>query len=436
MTAVTAVYTRPMDETPLAPSENAVLRPVAEGRWELSAGEAHFQLDEAALAVLALFDGLRTLPEVALEGRRRGLSVPPAALEGFAGALAREGLLVPAAGLSLRPRPGVRTGCACCGFCCHLPVGPLPAGEVARLEALEWADVVRPEPWRVEEGGETWLAQTADGVCCFFDSDGLCGIHRVFGEAAKPAPCRLFPVAGVRRAGALRVGLSFECRGRGRLGDAAVPLADAAGQLEPVLRQVLSSYPVLADADPGGLLAGALRGAPPPGPEAVLRRLADVAVPLLDEGSLGFDGLLADVERLGRALWEGTDNAFLAADQEPALEAVAALRRVDPAPGAAHPADRPDLAAHYVGYLDNQVFLGEPMGRLGVAAGLSLLGVAYLVARWLAQDRAAVSGRAEVSLDDVVVGISRAVGLLTCLDRIDEVAGAGARCLREAAGRV
>ncbi len=427
-----------MDDTPLAPSEAARLVRRSEGCWDLSAGEAVFHLDEAALAVLALFDGLRTLPGIVAEGRRRGLAVPSAALEGFARSLAEEGLLVPATDLPLRTRPGVRVGCARCGYCCHLPVGPLPPEEVARLEALDWAGAGRqaPDSWLRRASGDAWLAQSEDDVCCFLDPDRLCRIHRTFGEAAKPAPCRLFPLAGVRRAGALRVGLNYECRGLHLTGEGGDPISEAAADLEGVLRQVLADYPVLADADPGGLLARAVSGAPSPGPEAVLARLADVVLPLLDEGDLGFDGLLGDLARLGGCLHEATDNIFLAQDQQVALDGLAALRRGDPEPPAACPSDRPDLAAHVLGYLGNQVFLGEPQGRLGVAAGVALLVAAWLLARRLARTRAVAAGREEVTAEDVVVGLSRAVGLLTCLDGIDEVRGAGGRCVREGIERL
>jgi len=405
------------------------------GRYTLTLGEDgdRFRLDDAALALVDLFDGLRTLPEVAEAARRRGLSAPLPAIQGFAAALRDAGLLVPSAELPLEAAPDARVTCTRCGHCCHLPVGPLTAESAASLRALDWGDEEAPEQPLAGDGA-AWLAQTEEGACVFLEEDGRCQIHRRFGAQAKPDPCRLFPLAPVRRAGRVLVAPNYECPGMAAALREGVSVADEAAELEPIIRRSYSGYPVLLEGDTGGHLARAAGGATTP--EAALTDLAAVALGLLEEGTLGFAALLNDTERIARHARDAAPNTYLRRQQDAALAALCDERAGTAAPAVSHPADRAPVSDLYLGWLRGQVFLGEPMGRLGVGAGLSVLALTYLVARRLAKLEAREAARSEVSDEDAAAGLSLALGSISALDGIDEIDGAGGRCLREALARL
>lgn len=428
-----------MNDQPLTLVADARFDRAEAGRFTLSlaGGGDRFHLDEAALVLIGLFDGVRTLPEVEQAARSRGLRWPPGALEGLAEALARAGLLVPAADLPLETVPGLRVTCTRCGNCCHLPVGPLPDADVARILGLDWAaagETAPVEPTVRRAGEDAWLAQTDDGACVFLEPDRLCRIHRCFGAEHKPDACRLYPLSSVRRAGRLLVGLAYDCPGLGEATVAGTSLAEAAAEIEPIIRLAYGDYPVLPAMDAGGRLAEAMDGAS--GPEEALRGLAAAALGLVDEGTLGFSGLLRETERLVRVARDTAASPWLRRQQEGIAAVLGDERMGAPLPPVALAAGRPPLSDYYLGFLRNRVFLGEPMGRLGVAAGLAVLVMTWLLARRAARVEARSAGRTEVTLEDAAAGLALAVAAGGALDRIDELANAGGACLREALGRL
>ncbi|MBL4848386.1 MAG: YkgJ family cysteine cluster protein [Planctomycetes bacterium] len=92
---------------------------------------------------------------------------------------------------------GIRFRCRQCGDCCRSFPVTLSPSEAERYEARDWSalgilgPVVR---WRREGGANVpRLARKRDGSCRFLAEDGLCEVHRNFGEAEKPLACRLYP---------------------------------------------------------------------------------------------------------------------------------------------------------------------------------------------------------------------------------------------------
>jgi len=431
-----------MCEPALTLSASARLRRSSGERFELSAedGDEVFRLDDPAVAILTLFDGVRTLEDVLVTAGRRGLSAPRSTLESFVRSLADAGLLVPSSTLPLRTVPGARLVCTGCTHCCHLHVGPLTDADLTQLEALDWAAVGlrTPTPWLQRgEPGEAYLAQTPEGPCVFLDDDGLCRIHRHFGEEAKPSPCRQYPLNGVRRGGEVRLGCTYECRGLAQAHEEGRLLSDEAVALEPSIRRTLESQPVLQAADPGQRMWRSVAGPDAPkAPEAGLAALGQAVCEVVPEGQVGLDALLDDLRELARESLAAISSPRLRHEQEAMVRGLDDLARGTPPPRARHAADRPPLSTFYLGWLRNQVFIGEPLGYLRIAGHVSLLVVTYLLGRRLACSLADAAGRDAVTLEDAAEGLGRAQGGFRCVRRLDAVSGVGARCIREALARL
>ena len=249
------------------------------------------------------------------------------------------------------------------------------------------------------------MAQGADDACVFLDPDGLCRVHKVFGEEAKPDPCRLFPLVALRRAGRVRVGLTYECSGLERAAAEGAPVSDEVARLADVVRRSLEDYAVLPDLDPSGILWGIVAAAPSLG--EALGGLSERVAARCPEGSLGVDGLLDDLVRLATDARDQAPSAFLRAEEDAALAGLIDLRAKT-----ACPSDGQD--GLLLDYVRSQVFLGEPTGRLGDAAGVAMIAVAVALARTHPK------------------GLAGAVSGLRCVERVDTIPGAGARLVREA----
>lgn len=101
--------------------------------------------------------------------------------------------------------PGQRYSCRQCGWCCRWWKVQVAPEERNRLLAHDWA-AESPRLagvqlfWEHREPEQSRPAiQTAQirRQCVFLEEDGLCIIHKVLGEHAKPATCRRFPfIAG------------------------------------------------------------------------------------------------------------------------------------------------------------------------------------------------------------------------------------------------
>ncbi len=396
---------------PLTLAAGVRIRPIEGGAYEVGVDGVYFKLDEPAALILTLFDGQRDPEAVRAEAARRGMPVSVRSIQALVEGLGREGLLTDAGSLPLAPLPDAPVVCSQCGYCCHLTIGPLDDAEVDRLGGLDWAGqgFAAPAQWLRTDGsgGDAYLAQGPDDACVFLDPDGLCRIHKVFGEEAKPDPCRLFPLTPVLRAGEVRVGLTQECRGLARAAEHGVPVAEEAARLDAVIRRSLQGYPVLPDVDPGGVLWAAVAEAPDA--DAALRALAVAVTDRCEPGDLGADGLLDDLIGLAGESRDQAPSEFLRSEEETVRAALAQLR--DRGPATHGQGTPPELL---LGHLRSQIFIGEPTGRLGTPAGVAILALTIALARRLS------------------TGLAGAVGGLRCVDRVDTIPNAGARVVREA----
>ena len=130
-----------------------------------------------------------------------------------------------------------RWGCHCCGICCRGVVIPLDHGELQRLRQQKWHEhpEFRGKRLIVRLGFLRpfyRLAHRKDGYCVFFTAEGRCRIHEVFGEAAKPVVCRMFPYQLVALEHFAYLTVRRDCPsaavGRGR------PLAEQEGAWRPL----------------------------------------------------------------------------------------------------------------------------------------------------------------------------------------------------------
>jgi lysine-N-methylase len=97
-----------------------------------------------------------------------------------------------------------RWDCQACGVCCRGPVIRLSHADLKKIEDQHWDRDPEFSGQQVlirESNSESGyrLARQADGACVFLTGDGRCRIHEKFGSAAKPLPCRLFPLQLIPR---------------------------------------------------------------------------------------------------------------------------------------------------------------------------------------------------------------------------------------------
>ncbi|MHB1160096.1 MAG: YkgJ family cysteine cluster protein [Chloroflexota bacterium] len=160
---------------------------------------------------------------------------------------------------------GQRYSCRQCGWCCRgwrIQVDP---AERDRLRAHDWA-AESPrlrDLWLFEE---RWLpgqtepsVQTAQilGRCVFLEPDGLCLIHELLGEEAKPATCRRFPLQlGLTPSEAL-VGADYSCLAM--VLNRGEPVSVADGTLRGWLEEAGPDAMACRDAEPELLLAPGVR---------------------------------------------------------------------------------------------------------------------------------------------------------------------------------
>ncbi len=130
----------------------------------------------------------------------------------------------PAAEVASRPIHVVddaRHACRRCGACCHYTV-PVSPEERRRLEEASWPQEVLPPGsdglFQVRPGLqwgrlETTIVTRSDPTrCAFLDEGMLCRVQELLGPAAKPFPCRLFPLAyPVLTPTQVLFSLTFEC---------------------------------------------------------------------------------------------------------------------------------------------------------------------------------------------------------------------------------
>jgi Fe-S-cluster containining protein len=243
-----------------------------------------FELDTADLPVLRLLDGQHAPAEVARRTRRSLddvldlvddladllLLVDPDQDELLAAWRAEreteDRLLqpaldsVPAAGVAALPLHIVdeaRHACLRCGACCHYAI-PISSAERRRLEAYPWPEEVVPEEagrlFNVQPclqwGGveETIAARSSPTCCAFLTTDNLCRVHGALGPAAKPFPCRLFPLAfPVLTPDQVVFSLTFECPWIWQTYDEGERLADRAAELAGLAAEMDELYALPAE---------------------------------------------------------------------------------------------------------------------------------------------------------------------------------------------
>jgi len=118
--------------------------------------------------------------------------------------------------------PGSRFTCSCCGSCCGgVNISPVTADVMAGFEGSRF-EILSGNPRCHGElfvslttdkaEGEVVMCPSRNGQCIFVDADGLCEIHRRFGETAKPHICRTFPFMFTLTPEGIEVSLQTECR--------------------------------------------------------------------------------------------------------------------------------------------------------------------------------------------------------------------------------
>ena len=128
-------------------------------------------------------------------------------------------------------------------------------GGVAPVVPLAGPPKYVPGKWlpaRVKAKARYRLNHAPGGACAFLRDDGLCAVHKEFGEAAKPLACRVYPYALHPAKAGVTVSLRFSCPTVAANGGAAVT-ANAA-EVREIARAVL----------PAGFGEGPNRPEPPP----------------------------------------------------------------------------------------------------------------------------------------------------------------------------
>lgn len=212
--------------------------------------------------------------------------------------------------------------CRRCGACCHYAV-PVSPEERARVEQVAWGKEVPVEsgPLFQRQPGVQWgrLEETtatreAPTRCVFLGPRNICRVQQALGAAAKPFPCRLFPLAHpVLTPTEVLFSLTFECPhlyetyGSGRRLAEGEGLAALLADMEEIYalpatipwdegrvlsladyqawEQTLLALPAAPATDPGGFLERlrlhrAGKGSSGPGPVLSPRDLAALATAL------------------------------------------------------------------------------------------------------------------------------------------------------------
>ncbi len=153
--------------------------------------------------------------------------------------------------------PDIRYRCTGCGVCCHsFLLGPLRGPDVERLESLRWPQGVhlpvgeQALHYLDDDGEAVPFLRTFDGRCVFQDDDGLCAIHKHFGEDVKPLVCRLFPYVfvrlGQRASSRIAVSVQFESRSLWTGHATAPPLSEDETHIRRLMAE-LGSVPSLPE---------------------------------------------------------------------------------------------------------------------------------------------------------------------------------------------
>ena len=122
----------------------------------------------------------------------------------------------------------------------------VPLGGPSRYVPGKWL------PGRLKHAARHRLNHAAGGACVFLRDDGLCAVHKEYGEAAKPLACRVYPYALHPARRGVTVSLRFSCPTVAANGGR--PVTANAADVREIARAVL----------PAGFGEGRNRAEPPP----------------------------------------------------------------------------------------------------------------------------------------------------------------------------
>jgi len=413
-------------------------------------GTAALRMGELEHLLLSHLDGDTPVTEVLsclrlLSGRPISAASVQRLLEG----LAARGLLELPAPPALHTAPHGQVRCLGCGSCCHLSVGPLSRLDAERILLLPWAEVgydaPPPDIFQEVEGALFLSQEHEDAACPFLEDDDRCRIQRLFGHAAKPLVCRLYPLQATAVAGeGLRVGASHECPGVCHAGPGSRPLAEeAARHVEALIGLALpgtdlSLCPgVGPEIDEGALAceleeellrllgsAGSVEEALAQGARRVLAQAGGA----LPAGAALVD-LVQELTQLTAELEAGFSRRCyqrrLATFSHSLRDLAEALTRPTPRPARPLPPEQEDLLRRAWTSL---LFTRLHLLRHGLVAGLTLLGLLQLLFRRGLTTAGEAEPTTAASPEDLLSGI---VAGLRVLEPVEALPGVGARCLRE-----
>lgn len=151
--------------------------------------------------------------------------------------------------MPLKPYPGTRFECTGCGACCggwDVRVSPAQLATWDETELRSADPPLSPEPLLVRdveaEGEPRYYLARRGYSCALLEADRRCRLQRVLGAAAKPDPCRKFPLLLVLSPAGPVVSVRPDCAEYWRTWESGPLLAQAVGELGPILRRAPLAY--------------------------------------------------------------------------------------------------------------------------------------------------------------------------------------------------
>ncbi|MCA9522374.1 MAG: hypothetical protein KC609_15440 [Myxococcales bacterium] len=139
--------------------------------------------------------------------------------------------------------PELRHDCLHSGHCCRQYAIVLTDDKLATLKKhrFETLPAERPsefsDPSPPKEGEpQTHVLKRTEGDWCHFHVNDRCAVHAELGAAAKPIPCRLFPIDVIYTPQGIRPFLLHECATQHRTFASGTPIAERQEELRATLR--------------------------------------------------------------------------------------------------------------------------------------------------------------------------------------------------------
>jgi Fe-S-cluster containining protein len=185
--------------------------------------EANVTRELRRMVLCGLFEETCTASRAALERLVRGESPEPRTLK------------------------GTRFACQRSGACCRGYVfGYIREDERARIESLD-LDKAFPhlagarffEPSEGDSDNTSYVLASKSEACIFLEDDRQCGLHRAFGEEAKPRFCRLYPLDAISTIEGLKVYDRGECATFAISSQSGAPLENDFSRIRGLLNERL-----------------------------------------------------------------------------------------------------------------------------------------------------------------------------------------------------